>query len=151
MASPEIPDSDKVTKEGAKDVADGVKGKAKENTVGEVADPATDPATDPAPASPTPMDQPPITIATTTQPIKKIIERLKSKSPSPTPKDVPSASEAKPANEPAEDPAEKTGLLKKICSILPSGNYSACPRCNADGTLGDCKVCGWNGGFGGNS
>lgn len=143
MASPEIPNSDKVGKEGAKDVAAQINGMAKEGIVGEVTDTAT--------ALPTPTEQTPVTITTTGESIKNILEKLKPKSPSPAPKDVTLVAEAKPADETERDPAEKSGLLKKICSILPSGNYSSCPRCNADGTLGDCKVCGWNGGFGGNS
>lgn len=144
MASPEVPGSDKVTEEPVKNVAEEVKEKATENDADKVTDTAT------ATPTTTPVDETPTT-ATASTPIKNIIQRLRSKSTSPTRKGNTATTEEKPAEESVEEPPKKPGILSKFSSLLPTGNYSSCPRCNADGTLGDCKVCGWNGGFGGDS
>jgi hypothetical protein len=69
------------------------------------------------------------------------------------PKKDPLSTDGSAVKEPSNSPAAPAvpGILEVLRTKLPKGISDTCPRCGAGGSLGDCKVCGWNGGFGSSS
>jgi hypothetical protein len=105
-------------------------GKAAEKVAGKVAESVADKAED------KPIDKaPPSNLA------------------SPAPKKDPLPTDGSAVKEPSSSPSAPAvpGILDVLRTKLPKGISDTCPRCGAGGSLGDCKVCGWNGGFGSSS
>lgn len=135
------------------DLTDKITPKAETQTASTVADKVADKPiaeSDETPADEKPVEEKPVDKPTA----KRTATGTLSKSASPAPENEETASTSTSPQQESPPTTRVGGIIEAIRSKLPElpkGSSDTCPRCGADGCMGDCKLCGWNGGFGSSS